>query len=72
MYPNFNAEYSRRNFTLEKLSKEMEKRGYRRTPGTLSQKLNGKFPITLNEAKALKSIVAPDIPLEVLFSEEAS
>lgn len=71
MYPNFNAEYARKNFTLEKLAEEMEKRGYKRSVPTLSQKLNGKYPITLDEAKVLQTIVAPDIPIDVLF-EEAS
>lgn len=69
MYRNFNAEYARKNLTLEKLAEEMEKRGCKRTVSTLSQKLNGKFPILLSEAKVLKEIVAPDIPLEELFEE---
>ena len=69
MYPNFNAEYARKNFTLEKLAEEMEKRGCKRTVPTLSQKLNGKYPITLDEAKVLQAIVAPDIPIEELFEE---
>lgn len=71
MYPNFNAEYARKGFTLEKLSEEMGKQGCKRTVPTLSQKLNGKYPITLDEAKVLQTIVAPGIPIEVLF-EEAS
>ena len=70
MYPNFNAEYARRGFTLERLSEEMEKRDCRRTVATLSQKLNGKYIITLNEAKILRDIVAPEVPLDVLFAEE--
>lgn len=69
MYPNFNAEYARKGFTLEKLAEEMEKRGCKRTVPTLSQKLNGKYPITLDEAKVLQTIVAPDIPIDILFEE---
>ena len=38
---------------------------------TLSQKLNGKYPITLIEAKKFKKIVKSDLPIEILF-EEAS
>ena len=72
MYPNFNAEYARKDFTLEKLAEEMKKRGCKRTVPTLSQKLNGKYPITLDEAKVLRDIVAPNIPIDELFSEEAS
>ena len=70
MFPNFKAECIRRGFTLKKLSEEMEKRGSKRTVGTLSQKLNGKFIMTLNEAKILRDIVAPEMTIDVLFSEE--
>ena len=69
MFPNFNAEYARRNFTLEKLAEEMKKHDCGRTVSTLSQKLNGLYPITLKEAKVLKMIVAPDVSLDVLFAE---
>lgn len=71
MFPNFSAEYSRRGFTLEKLAEEMEKRGCKRTVPTLSQKLNGKYTLTLDEAKILRDIVAPQKTIDVLFSEEA-
>lgn len=69
MYPNFNAEYARKSFTLEQLAEEMEKRGCKRSVTTLSYKFNGKYKLTLNEAKVLQSIVAPDIPIEILFKE---
>lgn len=71
MYPNFKAEYVRRGFTLDRLAEEMEKRGCKRTIATLSQKLNGKYVLTLFEAKILRDIVAPEISIDVLFSEEA-
>ena len=67
MYPNFNAEYARGGWTLEKLAEEMEKRGCKRTVPTISQKLSGKSPITVNEAKILRTIVAPDHTLDYLF-----
>ena len=35
----------------------------------LSQKLNGKSPMTLVEAKTFKKIVGSDLPLEELFKE---
>ena len=69
MYPNFKAEYARRDFTLEKLVEEMKNRGLSRTVQTLSKKLNGKYPLTLGEAKMLRDIVAPKIPLDTLFKE---
>ena len=71
MYPNYKAELARNGFTLEKLAEEMEKKGFKRTVPTLSQKLGGKYPITLDEAKVMKEVVKTDLPLEVLF-EEAS
>ena len=71
MFPNFKAEYVRRGFTLEKLAEEMEKRGCKRTVATLSQKLNGKYVLTLIEAKLLRDIVAPEISIDVLFNTEA-
>lgn len=66
MYPNFNAERARRNIKLEALAKVLNV-----TEPTLSFKLNGKYPITLIEAKKLKKALGTDLPLEVLFSEEA-
>lgn len=69
MYPNLNAEFARKNLTLEKIVEELKKRGIRMTIATLSQKKNGKYPITLNEAKALKDITGANIPLEELFEE---
>ena len=67
MYPNFYAEYARNGLTLEKLADEMKKRGCKRTVPTISYKLNGKYPLTLDEAKILQLIVAPHIPIEILF-----
>ena len=66
MYRNARAEMVRAGFTLETMSAEM---GI--AVGTLSQKLNGKYPITLNEAKNFKKITKSELPLEILF-EEAS
>lgn len=71
MYPNFNAEYARKGLTLDTLVAEMEKRDCKRSVPTMSLKLNGKAPITLNEAKVLKDVLGTTLPIEVLFSEEA-
>ena len=71
MYPNMRAEIARKGLTLEEIVIEMKKRGFNLTVPMLSQKLNGKYEIYLNEAKALKKIVETDIPLDTLF-EEAS
>jgi transcriptional regulator with XRE-family HTH domain len=54
----------RADLTLEKVSAQM---GI--TASTLSHKLNGKYPITLIEAKKFKRIVGSDLPIEILFEE---
>ncbi len=64
MFPNCKAELARKNVTLEKLAKVL---GLSVT--TTSLKLNGKYPLTLKEAKAIKNYLGVDIPLEVLFEE---
>lgn len=72
MYPNMRAEIARKNLRLEDIVAKMKKKGFNLSVSMLSQKLNGKYPLYLDEAKALKAIVETDIPIEVLFSEEAS
>ena len=72
MYPNWNAEYARKGFTLNQLADELEKRGIKRTVATLSLIFIGKAPITLKEAKALKEIVGTELSLDVLFKEAES
>lgn len=62
MFRNAKAEMTRLGLRLEDVAPQMNM-----TPATLSQKLNGKYPITLNEAKLFKKIVKSDQPLEELF-----
>lgn len=69
MYLNVKAEFARKNLTLEKVVTELKKLDVNMTVATLSQKLNGKYPITLDEAKAIKKITGADISLEVLFEK---
>ncbi len=64
MYPNCKAELARQDITLEKLAKVL---GLALT--TVSLKLNGRYPLTLREAKAIKNFLNVDIPLEILFEE---
>lgn len=66
MYPNLKAEMARKGVTLSVLADYL---GI--TIGTLSLKLNGKYPITWDEAIKIKKFLGVDISLEVLFSEEA-
>ena len=66
MYRNVRAEMSRAAITLKVISEALGG-----TISTWSQKLNGKYPITLDEAKALKKLLNSDLPLEVLFEKFA-
>ena len=70
MYPNFRAEYGRKKLTLEKLVDELSKRGIEISVSHLSQKLTGKCPIRLTEAKALKEILETNLTIEELFEVE--
>lgn len=65
MYPNLEAERARRNVTLAKLAEALDL-----TVPTVSLKLNGKYPITMDEARKIKECIGTDLPLEELFSEE--
>lgn len=62
MYRNAKAEMVKQGLRLEDVAEKMDI-----TISTLSLKLNGKYPITLNEAKLFKTIVKTDLPLEELF-----
>ena len=70
MYPNFRAEYARKNLTLEKLVNELAKKGIEISVSQLSSKINGKSPIRLTEAKALKEIIETDLTIDELFEVE--
>lgn len=69
MYRNAKAEMVRAGKTLADLSDNLGG-----TISTWSLKLNGKYPITLDEAKRFKRFVGTELPIEVLFErfEEAS
>ena len=72
MYPNLKAEFARKGLTLENVVNELGSRGVNMTVATLSLKMNKKnkkFSFTFDEAKAIKSILGVDIPLEELFEE---
>lgn len=64
MYRNAKAEMVRAGLTLADVSQNLGG-----TVGTWSLKLNGKAPITVNEAKAFKKLVKTDKSLEELFEE---
>lgn len=64
MFPNLRAEIARKNLTLAPIAEAL---GI--TVSTLSQKFNGKYPITLSEAKIIKQTVGTELTLEQLFEE---
>ena len=64
MYSNVKAELARKSMTVVDLSK---KTGIRYQ--TLADKINGKYPLTLDEAKKIKKALAVTIPLEELFEQ---
>lgn len=66
MYLNVKAELARRNLNLVDLS---NKTGIRYQ--TLVDKVNGKYPLTLDEAKTIKSALEVSIPLEELFEQSS-
>jgi lambda repressor-like predicted transcriptional regulator len=64
MYSNVKAELARKSMTVVDLSKET---GIRYQ--TLADKINGKYPLTLEEAKKIKTALAVTVPLEELFEQ---
>lgn len=65
MYRNLNAELARKGIKRSDLAKELKV-----TPSTISQKLNGKTLITLQEAKRIKNVLGVDMELETLFASQ--
>lgn len=65
MYPNLEAELARKGWSKKKLSEILGKRYY-----TVIDKLNGKYPLTLMEARAIKNALNVDMSLDVLFFEK--
>lgn len=64
MYRNARAEMVRAGISLSQLAEKMSSH-----VSIWSEKLNGKRPISLNEAKQFKQVVNSNLPLEVLFEE---
>ena len=63
MYLNVKAELARQNLSVVDLS---NKTGIRYQ--TLVEKLNGKHPMTLDEAKNIKAALGVDLSMEELFA----
>lgn len=67
MYPEVRAAMARKNITLKMMVQD-KRLNY--TTGTLSLKLNGKAPLTFEDACAIKAILKSELPLEQLFEVE--
>lgn len=66
MYPNLKAEMARRGLTALEFAKLLDMHY-----NTLTSKLRGDKPFTYNETLKVKKALGVDVPLEILFSEEA-
>ena len=66
IYPALKGEMSQRKITLAMIAADPR---VDCTVSTLSQKFNGKYPLTFGEAVAIKEIVQSELPLEDLFQE---
>lgn len=66
IYPVLKGEMSQRKITLAMIAADPR---VDCTVSTLSQKFNGKYPLTFGEAVAIKDIVQSELPLEDLFQE---
>lgn len=75
MFPNVRAEIERAGLTLGAVAEEL---GI--TASTFSQKMTGKYPFTVSEARQIKAIIVRakkakgitmniDLPLDILFEE---
>lgn len=65
MYRNLEAELARSKTTRKTIAKIW---GVRQA--TVSDKLNGKYKISLEEALKLKSVLFPGLSIEYLFEKE--
>lgn len=65
MYPNVRAEMARRNVTLTMLGDALHK-----SVATVSGKIKGNYPITIEEAKIMKTVIGVDMSLDELFATE--
>ena len=62
MFPNLDAEMARHRITQGTLATVIDV-----TPGTMSLKLKGKAPITLDEATKIRDTINKELSLEYLF-----
>ena len=66
MYPNLNAELARRGIKRSDVAREL----FNGRTATVSDKLNGKYPLLLSEAMKIKKHYFPQLELGYLFDQE--
>mgnify|MGYP001499107902 CR=1 FL=1 len=64
-YPNLEAEMARQGLRRKDLAEVLDVR-----TATIYDKLNGKFPFTLNEAMRIRDSLFPNLTIDYLFSSE--
>lgn len=64
MYPNLDAEMARRGLKRKDLIVIFKGRS-----ATVSDKLNGKSPMLIDEAKSIQTMFFPDFTLDYLFKK---
>lgn len=67
MYPNLEAEMARKGIKRKDLAPLFKGR-----PATVSDKLNGKSPLLLDEARKIQSAFFPQHSLDYLFGKDES
>lgn len=71
MYPNLRAEIVRQGLTMEKVVEGIKSQSDVPISVThFSLKMNGKYPFTLKEAKAIKKFLNTDLSIDELFVEK--
>lgn len=66
MYPNLNAELARRNIKRSDIARDL----FNGRTATVSDKLNGRYPLLLSEAVRIKNQYFPELELGYLFEPE--
>lgn len=65
MFPNLHAEMARRKITQASLAERVG-----RTPTTMSLKIRGEAPLTLNECVEIKNAIDETLSVDYLFETE--
>lgn len=70
MFPNLRAELARNKITMKELHRRLSESGKEIAISTLSQKINGHYEFTLDEAEAVRAVIDTKLSLDELFERE--